>query len=316
MTGNLARVTDDLATSVFPFRIDSRFRLPLLVYGVTASRAEVRVDADRLRLRFGPWSVDTPLGNISHIEVTGPYRWWKAIGIRMSLVDRGITFGTTPSAGICLQLSQPVSSPPRTRHGAAAPPRHHADGGRPRGTGSHPVDLAFGPPGPGRHHDTHSLGVRLRVVLAEHDLVPGRDARALGAPLASRSRFGRGVGGPPRVGYASLVYRRRVVDRRRVSIGAASSIGPASSIGAASWIGPACWLGAASSIGAASSTGTGSSAITRSSADDSCSSSIRCTGSASAAWPTCDAVAPSAWAGASRTARTTAVRSSLSSSSW
>jgi hypothetical protein len=95
--------------NVFRFEIDSRFRLPLLGYGVTSGRAEVIVDEQTLQVRFGPWRVDTALTNISKVEVTGPYRWWKAIGIRMSLADKGITFGTSTASGVCIQLEEPVS---------------------------------------------------------------------------------------------------------------------------------------------------------------------------------------------------------------
>jgi hypothetical protein len=98
-----------MAPSVFPFRVESPFRLPLLLYGVTPARADVTVDDERVLIRFGPWAVDIPRSHISQVEVTGPFQWWKAIGIRMSLVDRGITFGTTAAAGACLQLSEPVS---------------------------------------------------------------------------------------------------------------------------------------------------------------------------------------------------------------
>lgn len=95
--------------TLFRFRFDARFRLPLLPYGVTESRADVAVTDDSLRIRFGPWSVETPRDNVASAEVTGPYHWWKAIGIRMSMVDRGITFGTSVASGACVLLHRPVS---------------------------------------------------------------------------------------------------------------------------------------------------------------------------------------------------------------
>jgi hypothetical protein len=93
----------------FRFNVEPRYRLPLLLYGLTKGRANVTVEDDILHIRFGPWVVDTPTHNVEVVEETGPYRWWRAIGIRMSLVDRGITFGTTTTSGVCMKLKEPVS---------------------------------------------------------------------------------------------------------------------------------------------------------------------------------------------------------------
>lgn len=35
-------------------------------------------------------------------RLTGPYRWWRAIGPRGSGADRGFTFGTSTHGGVCL----------------------------------------------------------------------------------------------------------------------------------------------------------------------------------------------------------------------
>ncbi len=107
--------------NVFRFEVESRYRLPLLVYGVTKGRAEVTVDEEDVHIRFGPWSTVTPLANISRVEVTGPYRWWRVIGLRMSLVDRGITFGTATGSGVCMELNEPIS----VRIGPFTVPLHH-----------------------------------------------------------------------------------------------------------------------------------------------------------------------------------------------
>lgn len=42
------------------------------------------------------------------VRVTGPYRWYRAIGPRLSLADHGLTFGTTTACGVCLLLREPV----------------------------------------------------------------------------------------------------------------------------------------------------------------------------------------------------------------
>jgi len=40
--------------------------------------------------------------------VTGPYRWWRAIGVRISLADGGLTFGTSTHAGICIHFRERI----------------------------------------------------------------------------------------------------------------------------------------------------------------------------------------------------------------
>ena len=53
------------------------------------------VDDDRLRIRFGLWTLETSLDNILGVEITGPYKWFKVIGPpHVSLADRGLTLAT------------------------------------------------------------------------------------------------------------------------------------------------------------------------------------------------------------------------------
>ena len=93
----------------FPFRFDRVSRPALLALGVHPGNTEVRLtDDDRFVARFGRWVVDTPLSNIDCVEVTGPYRRYKAIGLRGSWVDQGITFGTSTKGGVCVTFHEPV----------------------------------------------------------------------------------------------------------------------------------------------------------------------------------------------------------------
>jgi len=69
----------------------------------------VSVDHDALVARFGPWSLSTPLANIAGVETGGPYRVWKVVGPRLSLSDRGLTFGTSARAGVCIRFREPVA---------------------------------------------------------------------------------------------------------------------------------------------------------------------------------------------------------------
>jgi hypothetical protein len=90
----------------FLFDDDPRFRLLLRMFGVDPGHASVDVGGRRVDIRFGPWHLSTGRSNIAQATVTGPYRWWRAIGVRMSLADRGLTFGTSTRGGVCLQLYQ------------------------------------------------------------------------------------------------------------------------------------------------------------------------------------------------------------------
>lgn len=92
----------------YEFDIDPRFRRPLAALGVTPARAFVTVDAGRVEARFGPWFAATPVTNIADVTVTGPYRWFRAIGTHLSFKDRGLTFGTNTRQGVCLALREPV----------------------------------------------------------------------------------------------------------------------------------------------------------------------------------------------------------------
>ncbi|MEZ5144619.1 MAG: hypothetical protein R2726_19205 [Acidimicrobiales bacterium] len=100
---------DEVATVTFEFAFDPRFRPLLALAGVTPGHAFVTVTADHLVARFGPWSVETPLTNVTGTCVTRGYHWYKAIGARGSFADLGLTFGTTTRAGVCIEFREPVT---------------------------------------------------------------------------------------------------------------------------------------------------------------------------------------------------------------
>jgi hypothetical protein len=97
----------DLGGSFFPYRFDNRWR-PLFAALRVGDRDGVAVLDDRLVATFGRWHVDTPLTNIDHTEITGPHRWYTAVGLRLSWADDGITFGTNSSAGLCIAFVDKV----------------------------------------------------------------------------------------------------------------------------------------------------------------------------------------------------------------
>jgi hypothetical protein len=60
--------------------------------------------------RFGPWQLRTPISNIEDVKVSGGYRWFRAVGPRGSMKDRGATFGTNAWAGTCILFREPVGA--------------------------------------------------------------------------------------------------------------------------------------------------------------------------------------------------------------
>ncbi|MGC5052328.1 hypothetical protein ACLQ2S_12830 [Micromonospora sp. DT48] len=97
-----------MTARVFEFRFESRFRGPLALIGVRPDTAWVRIDADHLLVRFGPWRLRTERKNVAGTETGGPYRWWRVIGAHLSGSDTGVTFGTTTAAGLCVRFVRPV----------------------------------------------------------------------------------------------------------------------------------------------------------------------------------------------------------------
>ncbi|VVJ18650.1 Uncharacterised protein [Amycolatopsis camponoti] len=71
-------------------------------------RSGLELDADGLRVRLGPWFVSTPLSNVAGAEASGPYHPLRGLGVRLSLADHGLTFGTTTEGGVCVRFHEPV----------------------------------------------------------------------------------------------------------------------------------------------------------------------------------------------------------------
>ena len=93
----------------FPFSFAAAYRLPALVFGVTPRTTYVAVDDAFLRVRFGPWSLRTPLGNVAGVDLTGGYAFIKTAGPpHLSLSDRGVTFATNGDRGVCVKFHEPV----------------------------------------------------------------------------------------------------------------------------------------------------------------------------------------------------------------
>ncbi len=96
-------------TTVHRFAFAPAFRIAALPFGIHPGACQVEILGPHLTASFGPWRVTTPLSNIDHAEVTGPYQWFKVIGPpHLSRADSGLTFATNGDAGVCLQFRDPV----------------------------------------------------------------------------------------------------------------------------------------------------------------------------------------------------------------
>lgn len=91
-------------------RIDPPWATPLQAFGVRASTSGVTLDEARFDARFGRFRVVTPWDNVRDACVTGPFRWYRAIGPRLSLADRGVTFGSSTAGGVCVRFHRPVAA--------------------------------------------------------------------------------------------------------------------------------------------------------------------------------------------------------------
>ena len=93
----------------FPYDFDKRFLPMWLGVGALPRRDGVTItDDDRLVATFGVLRVNTSLDNIADAHVTGPYRWWTAVGPRISFADDGLTFGTNPRTGLCIHFRNKI----------------------------------------------------------------------------------------------------------------------------------------------------------------------------------------------------------------
>lgn len=92
----------------FEFAFDDRYVPILRLLGIRPDNTDVVLTDERIVARCGPVRISTPYANVKGMQVTGPYRAIKAIGIRASLADWGATFGTSTRGGLCICFHEPV----------------------------------------------------------------------------------------------------------------------------------------------------------------------------------------------------------------
>lgn len=96
------------AMTHFPYDLDKRWFVMFAALGVDETDGvEVTDDGDVIAT-FGRVRVTTRLSNVDHTLVTGPHRWYTAVGLRLSFTDDGLTFGTNHRRGLCLAFVERV----------------------------------------------------------------------------------------------------------------------------------------------------------------------------------------------------------------
>lgn len=92
----------------FPYEFDDRFKFIWWPLGARPGTDGVTLADGTFTATFGRLRVETPIDNIDERHITRDYQWWKAIGVRLSMADDGLTFGTNPRAGLCVHFAERV----------------------------------------------------------------------------------------------------------------------------------------------------------------------------------------------------------------
>lgn len=92
---------------VFGFRIPTLTRLFLLPWGVGVRPTDVTLDDHQIAVRFGWFSTRADLADVLRFEISGPYWWIRAIGVRHSVFRSDISFCTDTRGAVRLFLSAP-----------------------------------------------------------------------------------------------------------------------------------------------------------------------------------------------------------------
>ena len=96
------------ARAFFPYRFDLRYAPLWAPLAAWPGRDGVTLTDDGFRATFGVLKLETTRDNVIGGHVTEGYRWYKAIGPRLSLADDGLTFGTNADRGVCVHFREPV----------------------------------------------------------------------------------------------------------------------------------------------------------------------------------------------------------------
>jgi hypothetical protein len=97
-----------MKTQHFPYRLDKRWTPLFITLGINKNDGVTITSKGELLATFGRFKVATTLKNVKATEITGPHRWYTAVGLRLSLTDDGITFGTNHQKGVSIVFREKV----------------------------------------------------------------------------------------------------------------------------------------------------------------------------------------------------------------
>jgi hypothetical protein len=100
-------------TQHFGYAVDRWYLPALLAFGFKPGRDGVTLAGDGFEATFGFFRMTTARDNITGAHVTRGYRWWTAFGVRGSMADDGLSFGSNHQAGVCVHFAEKVPSPLR-----------------------------------------------------------------------------------------------------------------------------------------------------------------------------------------------------------
>jgi hypothetical protein len=96
----------------FPIRVGRRSRLFLRIFfGVRADDSWIELGDGPdgpLEVQFGWAHFRTTMDNVVTWRIEGPWLWITAIGVRMSVRHRDLTFGGSPHGGVRIDFREPV----------------------------------------------------------------------------------------------------------------------------------------------------------------------------------------------------------------
>ena len=96
-----------MAPARFPIRLGARSRPLLRLFGATPGNSYLDLDGE-LDAHFGFFRVRTPISNLASWRIEGPWLWITAIGVRMSIRHRDLTFGGNQRGGVRIDFNEGV----------------------------------------------------------------------------------------------------------------------------------------------------------------------------------------------------------------
>lgn len=91
-----------MTNAYFPYDVDRKWTAMFLSLRLRGDDGVTLTSNGTFRATFGWFMVETPISNIDHTDISGPHRWYTAVGARLSFADDGLTFGTNHRRGLCL----------------------------------------------------------------------------------------------------------------------------------------------------------------------------------------------------------------------